>query len=85
MMGKYTEGPWKAQLKSYQDGKAGYSIYEIQAPTKISSVCYKRVDGPLTEEDEANAQLIASAPALLEDSEGCSGMAGHRDWNWVTP
>lgn len=70
-MGKHTPGPWRAEriAMSWRSEKERGMALRITAPEAngpkrwdISAVYYK----PDVEETEANARLIAAAPALLE-------------------
>jgi hypothetical protein len=66
-MTQHTPGPWIASHRITQDGKGGHQRYHILAGSDRSiEVCSLL---GWDEEDDANAQLIAAAPALLAQLE----------------
>ena len=68
---KHTPGPWKIEYDN--DGNGGFQEWLNIGPAKVMGGRH------LTEEDHANAQLIAAAPDLLE---ACQAMIRARDL-WV--
>ena len=65
---KHTPGPWKVRNAHYI-GRSAYYVDPVNERGPHDSVCVAVIrQGWLVEESEANARLIAAAPALLE---GC--------------
>ncbi len=63
---KHTPSPWEAETHTVQDGKGGYKyarVYRKHKYSKEIALVTTRID---SDEDKANAQLIAAAPELLE-------------------
>ena len=68
---KHTQGEWYAK-----EGQ----IYPIETGKTLALIPY--YDG--TEEQEANAKLIAAAPELLEALKSCPTSDDRIDWiNWI--
>jgi len=64
-MTQHTAGPWTAKTSVIQDGGGGKSYFEISEVAGMKHICHKHIDGPMSQEHEANAKLIAQAPAML--------------------
>lgn len=69
---KFTAGPWEAQPEKLMEGKhhvAGETPRIVKGKVLIARACRQldaRIRGGRDDEAEANAILIAAAPALLE-------------------
>lgn len=73
-MGKYTKGPWKAELDAYP-------VYVYAEPSQLIVCDVRKVSGDKRPRREANARLIAAAPTLLEACQAllASGIAEYAD------
>ncbi len=73
-MNKHTPGPWIVVYRAEQDGKGGSSQFSIEANI---SPAMKKIIAEVgrwgTDENEANARLIAAAPDLLLELESLLG------------
>jgi hypothetical protein len=62
-MSKHTAGPWEATASTPEDG---FECFFIHAGEGYSQRQIATVNGPQDKKGEANTQLIAAAPELLE-------------------
>ncbi len=67
MGAKHTPGPWTIDRTSERHGQRPYGISAgKRGPTPKKIVNWGGMSAPASQESEANARLIASAPDLLE-------------------
>jgi hypothetical protein len=67
MGAKHTPGPWTINRTSERHGQRPYGISAgKRGPTPKNIVNWGGMAAPASQESEANARLIASAPDLLE-------------------
>jgi len=67
MGAKHTLGPWSIDRTSERHGQRPYGISAgKRGPTPKNIVNWGGIAAPASQESEANARLIASAPDLLE-------------------
>jgi hypothetical protein len=67
MGAKHTPGPWSIDRTGERHGQRPYGISAgKRGPTPKNIVNWGGVAAPASQESEANARLIASAPDLLE-------------------
>ena len=70
MGAKHTPGPWSIDRTSERHGQRPYGISAgKRGPTPKKIVNWGGMSAPASQESEANARLIASAPDLLEALE----------------
>ncbi len=67
MSAQHTPGPWEhAEAGSWRNGKRISTEYFVRRPEDNVSIAADIIDPETSEPSEANAQLIAAAPELLE-------------------
>jgi hypothetical protein len=85
MGAKHTPGPWSIDRTSERHGQRPYGISAgKRGPTPKNIVNWGGVAAPTSQESEANARLIASAPDLLEAAQGADLSAVDIDADMVT-
>lgn len=67
MKATHSNGPW--EMTEILDHEGGPPVYRVQAKSTLFLTVAPCADGYVPGENEANARLIASAPALLEEVE----------------
>ena len=68
MQGKWTPGPWQVMYSTDKSGECALAVWIDEAYDGMvgSPICKVSPESCETEQDKANAQLIAASPELFE-------------------